>query len=114
MEAHLGTQPGPAEIATNCGSLCSYKHVSQGQTQAASGIGMHQSPCQEALEKHTQWEHQIISEQDLISYTSGTPKGRFQQEPDPAEANGLYVVSICTAAHTLWLGSILTFSQPEG
>lgn len=43
--------PGPAEAAIKYELLCCSKHISQGQSQAASYIALHQSPSKEAPEQ---------------------------------------------------------------
>ena len=43
------THPGPAEAATNHGSLCSFKQVAQQQSQGASRV-----PPKRPQNKHTQ------------------------------------------------------------
>lgn len=50
---------------------------------------------------------QTTPENDSISYTSGTLKGRSQQGTETARVNSLHGTSPCRVAFMLWLGSIL-------
>ena len=69
---------GPAEAATNCGSLCSSKQVAQDQSQAASDIDLCYSPSLEAQNQHSQGHVSLTSEEDAINSTSATSEGRSQ------------------------------------
>ena len=93
VEADLGAQldhscehTGSAEAVTKCRSLCSSKQVAQGQSQAASEIGLYESLSRDPRTHTPSGHFQTISEQDPISFRSGTSTRRSQQTSDPAEA----------------------------
>ena len=89
--AELGpscTQLGPAEAATNCGTFCSSKQVARAnhrQIQILASTRV--SPSRGPRTNTTSGQLQSTLEQDPISFTSGTSKGRSWQAPDPAEVN---------------------------
>lgn len=56
---------------------------------------------------------QITSENDSISYASGTFKEQSQQGTETAGVNSTSSVSPCRGSFMLWLGSILIANQPE-
>ena len=102
------------KAATNCGSLCSSKKFTQGQLQAVSDIGLHQSCSQEAPEP-THAVTTFRQQESTIQLVSQVayPKGDFGRYQTLLRQILLHVVSTCIAAHKLRYGSILTVSQPE-
>lgn len=84
METSLGpqlgpshTHPGPADAATNGGSLCSSQQVAQSWSQVAPDIDLHWSPFEGAPEQ----THPEASFTPHQSVTQSAPQSAHSSEP---------------------------------
>ena len=105
----LKRQPGQAKAATNCVSLHSSKQVVQGQSLAASNIGLNQRPTQEASKPtHSVTSFRQHHSRIQLAIQATYPKGDLSNHQTMLRQISLFVVSTFIVAPTLWYGSVLT------
>ena len=107
LGVHLGPScmhPGPAEAATNCGSLVAPNRLPSASNRQHLTLAYNRVPSRRPQTNIPSGHFQTTTEQDPINFKSSMSKERFWQAPNTAEVNSTLCSQPCTAAHMPRLG----------